>query len=276
MFKKAKYNSLISYNSMARYFEEMASKGKIISVVEKDYHYFVKAPKQDLKFKVIIIDKNKINKDELIEESKKKGWRFVSRNRYLMIFCKNKNSISENIINDSALEYEMIKNSFRKNELHVFIVSFLAIIYSVFRMFVINEISIASIIKDLPLILLAISYIVKVTIWFYKNQINIEIKDKLFNYSKEVETLINGFMMTMFISWLTVNGYFLLKTQNNISITHIYVMILLSVPVLLLVWYYNHFMFKKDKSLLMKICAFLIILIIFGLLLFFPLAFRLF
>jgi len=99
----------------------MASKGEMISVVEKDYHYFVKAPKQDLKFRVIIIDKNKVNKDELIEESEKKGWTFVFRNRYLMIFCKNKNRISENIINDSILEYEMIKSSFRKNKLHVFI-----------------------------------------------------------------------------------------------------------------------------------------------------------
>ena len=254
----------------------MASKGEMISVVEKDYHYSVKAPKQDLKFKVIIIDKNKINKDELIEESEKKGWTFVFRNRYLMIFCKNKNSISENIINDSVLEYEMIKSSFRKNELHVFILSLLAIIYSVFRMFVINEISIVSIIKDLALILLAVSYIVKVTIYFYKNQINIKKKDKLFNYSKKVEKLTNSFMITMFILWLTVNIYSFLKAQDNISIIQLYVMGILAIPGLLLVWYYNHFMFKKDKSLLIKIFVFLIILIIFGLLIFFPLVFRLF
>jgi len=143
-------------------------------------------------------------------------------------------------------------------------------------MFVINEISIVSIIKDLALILLAVSYIVKVTIYFYKNQINIKKKDKLFNYSKEVETLTNSFMMTMFILWLTINGYFLLEVQDNISIIQLYVMGILAIPGLLLVWYYNHFMFKKDKSLLIKIFVFLIILIIFGLLIFFPLVFRLF
>jgi len=275
MFKISKFTSQISYKNLAIYFSKMASKGFMIAIVDKKYHYYTKISKQNLDFKVIIFDEKYINKENYINEMESIGWNVVCRNSYLLVFSKRNDEDIQAIEIEPDLEYKMVKSSYIQNEIVDFILISIALIFSVFKIFVIGEMFTPSVLLSLPLFFMALAYILKTAIWFYINYDNAITVTKLFHYEYHTEKVLNTLMIISFLIWLSSNTFLFFNTNYDFSINSIYASIYLAFPGLLLVWYYNYIL-KNDKNILIKIITFLGIIILWCLFAILPLVFRVF
>lgn len=253
----------------------MASKGYIIAVLDSKFHYFTKKEKQSLDFKVIVYNQNQINIENYIEKMSSFGWIFICKNPNFMIFSKDKKEQIKTVNIEPTLEFDMVKSSYFKNEIYNFFIASIAIIFSFFRMFLSRGNHNLNLLLDLPLIMMAFCYLLKVLIWFYKNKKNSLNNTKLFHYKYYTEKILNGFMLLAFFIWILSNGFQFFYENYIFNPSYIYAFIILAIPGLLLVWYFNY-IFKMKHSIFIKLGILFGIISLWGLLAILPLVFRVF
>lgn len=253
MFRIAKYNNIISTQNVTDYFEKMAQKGYMISVISDLYYCFAKIERSELKFEVIVNDKNILPLEILIEKSKDKGWRYVCDNEYIVVFCKEKNCDAAKIIDDDKLEYQMIKNIGRKKLIPTCVLVILAVIYSLAMIFIDVSYLTTGVILNIPLLLGSSIYLIKVAIWFRINEANIERKKLIFRYNQTVDNLSSYLIGTLVVTWMLMNISRMVSSNLFFSTSYLISFIYLGIFTAPLVLYFNFVLMSSKKSFGLKL-----------------------